>query len=146
VVVGTVVVMPVLLVAVVVDVVVEVVAIVAILVNVLVVGANVVLVIVATSATIAAENAAEADIEDDHAVLFSPSPGRHLSSRLLPARRPSVPTQRMLVSQGVRILNKANKMVVGVEHRGRLSSQCIAELLDVLTTARNQCKSWRQSL
>jgi hypothetical protein len=37
-------------------------------------------------------------------------------------------------------------MVVGVQHRGRLSSQCIAELLDVLTTARNQCKSWRQSL
>jgi hypothetical protein len=85
----------VMLVAVAVDVGAEVIAIVAILVNVLVVGANVVLVIVATSATIAAENAAEAGIEDDHAVLFSPSPCRHLSSRLLPARRPSVPTQRI---------------------------------------------------
>jgi len=124
----------------------EVIAIVAILVNVLVVGANVVLVIVAASATIAAENAAEAGIKDDHAVLFSPSPGRHLSSRLLPARRPSVPTQHISSFRKESGLNKANKMVVGLQHRGRLSSQCIAELLDVLTTARNQCKSWRQSL
>jgi hypothetical protein len=33
---------------------------------------------------------------------------------------------RRLVSQGVRILNKADRLLVGVRHRGRLTPQCVA--------------------
>jgi CSLREA domain-containing protein len=50
-----------------------------------------------------------------------------------------------LVSQGIRILRNADHLVVGIRHRGKLSSQCVVELLDVLTEARHQCASWRSS-
>jgi cysteine-rich repeat protein len=52
---------------------------------------------------------------------------------------------RVLVSQGIRILKTTSKLVIGVHHRGRLSSQCVAELIDVLVQARHQCTSWRES-
>jgi cysteine-rich repeat protein len=60
------------------------------------------------------------------------------------ARRTQKPRRgRRLVSQGVRILNKAHRVLVGAQHQGRLSPQCVAELSDVITKARHECASWR---
>jgi CSLREA domain-containing protein len=52
---------------------------------------------------------------------------------------------KRLVVQGVRILKQADKLVLGVKHKGRLSRQCVADLIDLITKARHQCASWRVS-
>src|SRR5262245_1100760 len=52
---------------------------------------------------------------------------------------------RSLLSQGIRILKTTGRLVIGRQHKHRLSRQCVVELLQVLVQARHQCSSWRGS-
>jgi len=52
---------------------------------------------------------------------------------------------RSLLSQGIRILKTTGRLVIGRQHKHRLSRQCVVELIQVLVQARHQCSSWRGS-